>query len=123
MVRYLLNLAQGEEKTPDGLGNNFPDADAIIWTLTIDTIPVYAIKPLDVFGLGFYLSLVLALWHQEVFRLDPARLRLPQEAHSTPIRSATFFRPRVVSLACRWRDGWKAQTRQGSSTARCCRRW
>jgi cyanobactin maturation PatA/PatG family protease len=71
MARYLLNLAQGEAATPSGMGNNFPDADAIIWTLTIDTIPIYAIKPLDVFGLGFYASLVLALWHQEVSRLDP----------------------------------------------------
>jgi hypothetical protein len=74
MVRYLMNLAQGETATPPGQGTNFPDADAIIWTLTIDTIPIYAIKPLDVFGLGFYASLVLALWHQEVSHTDPSAM-------------------------------------------------
>ena len=35
MARYLLNQPEGEASTPAGLGNNFPDADAIIWTLTI----------------------------------------------------------------------------------------
>ena len=69
MVRYLLDLAQGERATPTGLGNNFPDVDAITWTLTIDTIPIYSIKPLDVFGLGFYASLILALWHRR-FRIS-----------------------------------------------------
>jgi cyanobactin maturation PatA/PatG family protease len=73
MARYFLNIAPGETATPAGQGTNFPDADALIWTLTIDTIPVYAVKPLDVFGLGFYASLVLALWHQEVSHLDPGQ--------------------------------------------------
>jgi hypothetical protein len=73
MARYLLNQAEGEASTPAGLGSNFPDADAITWTLTIDSIPIYVIKPLDVFGLGFYAALILALWHQEVSHDDPAR--------------------------------------------------
>jgi cyanobactin maturation PatA/PatG family protease len=70
MVRYLRNLAPGEATSPNG-GQNLPDADALMWTLTIDTIPIYAIKPLDVFGLGFYISLIMALWNQEVSPLDP----------------------------------------------------
>ncbi|PAY08903.1 hypothetical protein CK489_10630 [Bradyrhizobium sp. UFLA03-84] len=75
MARYLLNQAEGETATPAGAGNNFPDADAITWTMTIDSIPIYAIKPLDVFGLGFFAALILALWHQEVSRDDPATAR------------------------------------------------
>ncbi len=75
MARYLLNQAEGETATPPGVGTNFPDADAIIWTLTIDSIPIYAIKPLDVFGLGFFAALILALWHQEVSHEDPAHTR------------------------------------------------
>ncbi|MCC8958277.1 S8 family serine peptidase [Bradyrhizobium sp. Pear77] len=75
MARYLLNQAEGETATPAGAGNNFPDADAITWTMTIDSIPIYAIKPLDVFGLGFFAALILALWHQEVSHDDPATTR------------------------------------------------
>ncbi|MFK9985553.1 hypothetical protein ACJEM7_25220, partial [Escherichia coli] len=69
------NQAEGETATPAGAGNNFPDADAITWTMTIDSIPIYAIKPLDVFGLGFFAALILALWHQEVSHDDPATTR------------------------------------------------
>jgi hypothetical protein len=75
MARYLLNQADGEDATPAGQGNNFPDADAITWTLTIDSIPIYAIKPLDVFGLGFFAALIFALWHQEVSHDDPAHTK------------------------------------------------
>lgn len=75
MARYLLNQPEGETSAPAGQGSNFPDADAIYWTLTIDSIPIYVIKPLDVFGLGFFASLILALWHQEVSHEDPTHYR------------------------------------------------
>jgi hypothetical protein len=75
MARYLLNQPEGEDRQPLGVGTNFPDADAITWTLTIDSIPIYAVKPLDVFGLGFFAALVMALWHQEVSHDDPAHFR------------------------------------------------
>ncbi len=71
MVRYLMNLAQGEQQRPSDQDSNLRDANAIIWTLTIDAVPVYAIKPLDVFGLGFYASLILALFAQEVSPFNP----------------------------------------------------
>ncbi|HWB51848.1 MAG TPA: S8 family serine peptidase, partial [Stellaceae bacterium] len=105
MARYLLNIVPGEAATPAGQGNNFPDADAIIWTLTIDTIPIYAIKPLDVFGLGFYASLVLALWHQEVSHLDPGATTVTLAPRIEPAPAADAFPPQGgvtrVSLA-----GW-----------------
>ncbi|VIO67167.1 S8 family serine peptidase [Bradyrhizobium ivorense] len=94
MARYLLNQPEGEAQTPTGLGNNFPDADAIIWTLTIDSIPIYAVKPLDVFGLGFFVALILALWHQEVSHEDPATTRtvvpLARTGDDTPPSPSAF---------------------------------
>jgi len=78
MVRYLINQAPGEKQRPPGFDSNAYDANAIIWTLTIDAVPIYAVKPLDVFGLGFYGSLLGALFAQEVspFGLgDPRSIR------------------------------------------------
>ena len=75
-----MNLAQGEQQRPSDQDSNLRDANAIIWTLTIDAVPVYAIKPLDVFGLGFYASLILALFAQEVSPFNPARSALLREA-------------------------------------------
>jgi cyanobactin maturation PatA/PatG family protease len=76
MARYLLDQPQPREGATFGPATgisyrNLPDADAIIWTLTIDAIPVYAIKPLDIFGLTFYSSLVTALWYQDVSKEGP----------------------------------------------------
>lgn len=65
MVRFLLNLTPGETASPDG-NTNFADANAIIWTETIDATPVYAIKPTSAFGILIYASLVNALWLQTV---------------------------------------------------------
>jgi len=92
MARYLLNQPEGEESKPAGLGNNFPDADAITWTLTIDSIPIYAVKPLDVFGLGFFAALLDALWHQEVSHEDPAHFR----SIVAPAPEAAAVAPRVA---------------------------
>jgi cyanobactin maturation PatA/PatG family protease len=75
MGRYLLNYPRGGQR---GAPINLQDADAIIWTLTIDSIPIYAIKPLDVFGLAFYTNLVTALFNQEVSPDSPRALRPPQ---------------------------------------------
>lgn len=71
MVRYLLNLAPGERQRPPDLNSNAQDANAVIWTLTIDAVPIYAIRPLDVFGLAFYAQLLLALFLQEVSQFPP----------------------------------------------------
>lgn len=110
MARYLLNQAEGEMSTPAGLGSNFPDADAIYWTLTIDSIPIYVIKPLDVFGLGFFAALILALWHQEVSHEDPAHTRMAAaDAGAEPPAPRDAFPPRGgvarVSMA-----GWVDST-------------
>jgi hypothetical protein len=105
MTRYLLDLAPGERDSPSPIDINFRDADALVWTLTIDTTPIYAIRPLDVFGLGFYSSLVQSLWFQEVSREPPSQvidLTRPSEA---PTQASGDFPPRGritrVSLA-----GW-----------------
>jgi cyanobactin maturation PatA/PatG family protease len=71
MVRYLMNLALGESQRPADQDSNLRDANAITWTLTIDAVPIYAIKPLDVFGLAFYMSLIQALYFQEVSAFSP----------------------------------------------------
>jgi len=71
MVRYLMNLVPGEQQRPADQDSNLRDADAIHWTLTIDTVPIYRIRPLDVFGLGFFASLILALFYQEVSQFPP----------------------------------------------------
>jgi hypothetical protein len=111
MARYLLNQPEGETSTPAGLGTNFPDADAMTWTLTIDAIPIYAIKPLDVFGLGFYAALILALWHQEVSHEDPAHTQpiIAASAEGTPPAPRESFPGRGgvarVSMA-----GWTEST-------------
>lgn len=60
MIKFLLF------KDKAGVLSNFPDSNALIWTLTIDTVPIYAIKPHHAFGLPMHLELVSLLWHQEV---------------------------------------------------------
>ena len=65
MVRYLLNQAPGAEKDLFG-ETNFPEANALIWTQTIDATPIYAIDPSTVFGWMMYSTLVNTLWLQEV---------------------------------------------------------
>ena len=71
MVRYLINLVPGEQQRPPDQDSNLRDADAVHWTLTIDAVPIYRIRPLDVFGLGFFLSLISALFAQEVSEFPP----------------------------------------------------
>jgi hypothetical protein len=71
LVRYLMNQTPTEQQRPAGVESNFRDANAIIWTLTIDAVPIYSIRPFDVFGLGFYSSLVMALFLQEVSPFPP----------------------------------------------------
>ena len=44
---------------------NIPDSNALIWTLNIDTAPIYAIKPQSSFGFPMYLELLHLLWQQE----------------------------------------------------------
>jgi hypothetical protein len=92
MVRYILNLAPGEAlNSPERAGiSNLQDADAIIWTLTIDTIPIYAIKPLDVFGLPFYGNLIAALWNQEVSPSDPGSTTVPRRPDVAPVVAGEF---------------------------------
>lgn len=58
MIRFLL-YKQGNEYV------NVPDANALIWTLNIDTAPIYAIKPQDAFGYPMYAELLGLLWQQE----------------------------------------------------------
>ena len=65
MVRYLLNLPPGDDESPGG-DTNFPDANAIIWTETIDATPIYAIDPGSAFAWAIYATLVNTLWLQEV---------------------------------------------------------
>jgi hypothetical protein len=72
MVRYLMNLVPGEQQRPPDQDSNLRDADAVHWTLTIDAVPIYRVRPLDVFGLGFFASLILALFYQEVSPFPPS---------------------------------------------------
>jgi len=94
MARYFLDLAPGEQASPTPIDVNFRDADALIWTLTIDTIPIYAVKPLDVFGLGFYSSLVQALWFQEVSTLPPSQVGSLSRSAEGPTQAADGFPPK-----------------------------
>lgn len=94
MARYFLDLAPGEQTSPSPVDVNFRDADALIWTLTIDTTPIYAIKPLDVFGLGFYSSLVQALWYQEVSASPPSKVASLTRASDAPTQTADGFPPK-----------------------------
>lgn len=73
MVRFLLNLAPGEKQSP-ALNENIPNANALIWTLTIDDVPVYALDPDGVYGAQIYVTYVYALWYQEVSPEDPAQV-------------------------------------------------
>lgn len=91
MARYLLDIAEGEEKDPSP--TNFRDANALVWTLTIDTTPIYAIKPFDVFGLAFYAQLVEALWLQEVSPKRPGEESKVNRKAETPVQSAEVFPP------------------------------
>jgi hypothetical protein len=92
MARYIFNLAPGETRSPN-LSANFPDADALIWTLNIDTTPVYAIKPLDVFGLNFYFSLANTLWYQEVSPDPPDQATSLRRKSDAPTQGAAGFPP------------------------------
>jgi hypothetical protein len=65
MVRYLMNLPPEKEKSPTRT-DNLPDANALIWTETIEATPIYAIDPGEVFGWAIYVNLILTLWLQDV---------------------------------------------------------
>ncbi|HTT48279.1 MAG TPA: S8 family serine peptidase [Pseudolabrys sp.] len=84
MVRYLMNLAPGEQQKPADQDSNLRDADAVHRTLTIDAVPIYRIRPLDVFGLGFFASLILALFYQEVSPFPPTDPRSFKDAAASP---------------------------------------
>lgn len=74
MVRYLLNLAPGEDQSLDPTRDtNFPDANAVIWTETIEATPIYAIEPQSAFGWAVYATLVNTLWLQEVAPTMPTQ--------------------------------------------------
>jgi hypothetical protein len=105
MVRYLLDLAPGEQVSPTPVDINFRDADALIWTLTIDTTPIYAVRPLDVFGLGFYSSLVQALWFQEVSPVPPSKVTSLVRPAQGPTQSTTDW-PRKGRIARVSMAGW-----------------
>ena len=77
MVRFLLNLAPGETQSP-ALNENIPNANALIWTLTIDDVPVYALDPGGVYGAQIYITYVYALWYQEVSSEDPSNIKKMQ---------------------------------------------
>lgn len=62
MIKFLLYKQGGT----DGRLVNVPDANALIWTLNIDTTPIYAIQPQNAFGFPMYLELLSLLWEQEV---------------------------------------------------------
>ena len=116
MARYLWDMAPGEDG-PASSNGNFRDADAIIWTLTIDTTPIYAIKPIDVFGLPFYAQLVTNLWFQEVSSSPPnkfAKLTTPADAGT---KSVDDWPPKGsiarVSLAG-WADGGTTRLLNGT---------
>lgn len=125
MARYLLDMAPGEERSGSSNGN-FRDADAITWTLTIDTTPIYAIKPIDVFGLPFYAQLATNLWFQEVSHKPPkdvAKLASPVE---TAVRSVDDWPPKGsiarVSLAG-WADGATTRLLNGTVVPRLTTDW
>ncbi len=125
MARYLLDMAPGEERSGSSNGN-FRDADAITWTLTIDTTPIYAIKPIDVFGLPFYAQLATNLWFQEVSHKPPkdvAKLASPAE---TVVQSVDDWPPKGsiarVSLAG-WADGATTRLLNGTVVPRLTTDW
>lgn len=70
MARFLLNLAPGERASPNAL-DNMPNANALVWTLTIDAVPIYALDPRGVYGFQIFASYVGALWFQEVSKDPP----------------------------------------------------
>ena len=96
MVRYLMNLAPGEQQRPPDQDSNLRDADAVHWTLTIDAVPIYRIRPLDVFGLGFFGSLIFALFYQEVSEFPPTDPRSFTDIPS-PLASAEAGPPTVTT--------------------------
>src|SRR5262245_14094696 len=71
MVRFLLNLAPGESVSPAAL-DNMPNANALSWTLTVDSVPIYALDPHGVYGAPIFDMYVTALWFQEVSKDPPA---------------------------------------------------
>ncbi len=60
MIQFLLY-----KEPKSGVLTNFPDSNALIWTVNIDTAPIYAIKPHSAFGLPMYMELATLLWQQE----------------------------------------------------------
>lgn len=65
MIKFLL-YRKTEAGGEDVRLVNVPDANALIWTLNIDTAPIYAIQPQNAFGFPMYLELLSLLWEQEV---------------------------------------------------------
>ncbi len=59
MIQYLL-----WKPSEHGSLVHFPDANALIWTLNIDDVPIYAIKPQGEFGFPMYTELAGLLWYQ-----------------------------------------------------------
>jgi cyanobactin maturation PatA/PatG family protease len=118
MVRYLMNLVPGEQQRPADQDSNLRDANAITWTLTIDAVPVYAIKPLDVFGLGFYSSLILALFFQEVSVFqpgDPRSLADTGSPASDGTATAEEVEPGVTRVSfAGWLDGGATRLLNGT---------
>jgi cyanobactin maturation PatA/PatG family protease len=84
MVRYLLDWPEGGEHSQHNA--NFPDSDALLWTLNIDTVPVYAFSPDPTFGFPFYAALLEALWLQEVGEFPKAKEH--QKEYRNPRKTA-----------------------------------
>ena len=66
-----LVLYPGEDRSPGG-DTNFPDSNAVFWTVTIDATPIYAIDPSSVFGWAIYATLIQMLWLLEVADKPPS---------------------------------------------------
>lgn len=125
MARYLWDMAPGEEN-PASNNGNFRDADAITWTLTIDTTPIYALKPVDVFGLPFYFEVANNLWYQEVSPTPPKELAELTEPADGEARPADGWPPKGsvdrVSLAG-WVDGSTVRLLNGTVVPRLTTDW
>lgn len=76
MARFLLNTVPKETGAPPGEGmRNLPNANALIWTVNIDNVPVYALDPQSVFGAQIFASYVEILWFQDVAPFPPAEAK------------------------------------------------
>ena len=91
MARFLLNLAPGEEISPFPT-DNMPNANALSWTLTVDSVPIYALDPHGVYGSPIFDTYVTALWFQEVAKDPPA-------AFSTLVRGKESMQPVAAPAA------------------------